>query len=270
MPTFQLETVTPQIVKPVLETQNEENFRNLDMATARKYAAIMKRGDWMENPVEMVAFGWDNQLLNGQHTYMAVLLSGTTQRLWTARNVDPKVTEVLDGNRPRRSEDDFIHEGDDRPGYTAAALNLWLWYESGSLKSATSRKDRQALLRAYRANPEMEASLDIAERLVPVYCARKQGPKPVGAWAFLHYVVSRIDKQAADEFFRQLTLPDGLLPENSPVLAFKQVLIGGRANSVRTLVGGGARSFFHAWNRWRDGLTLRPASIDPTYSAAPK
>lgn len=94
--------VTPELAREWLK-HNIGN-RKLRKALVRRYALIMKRGNWMLTP-EGIIFDSNGDLIQGQHRLSAV--SETEAPVWMMvwTNVDPEVFKALDRGAPRSYAD---------------------------------------------------------------------------------------------------------------------------------------------------------------------
>lgn len=95
--------VTPEIARRLIETSNRDN-RKIKPNVVKKYAKIMKNGDWKFSP-ETISISKSGRLLNGQHRMMAVLESGVTCRFLFATGFDDEVFSVLDRGAVRTRAD---------------------------------------------------------------------------------------------------------------------------------------------------------------------
>lgn len=95
--------VSPDIARILIETSNRNN-RRIKPNVVKKYAKIMKNGDWKFSP-ETISVSKTGRLLNGQHRMLAVIESGVTCRFLFARGFDDEVFSVLDRGAVRTRAD---------------------------------------------------------------------------------------------------------------------------------------------------------------------
>jgi hypothetical protein len=268
MPTYNLETITPQEAARILDKLNTENWRKLRPQWVAELANIIKRGDWRDNPLEPIGFAKEGvqggALIEGQHRLAAVVMAGREVQMWVCRGVDAADAPVLDSGHRRSSNDDLRREGVNDSSAVATALNLYWHWERGEIKRATSRTDRQTILRLYGSNQDIEDSLSPAIRLAEVFPGGARGRRARGGYAFLHYAASREDKNKANEFFNLLSMQvlPGDLPTTSPIHPLRTDLVNERLMGVRALAAGGANRFFHAWRSWLQDLPLKETNPD--------
>lgn len=73
---------TPEIANEILENYNDCNPRKLRKSVAADYARDMINGNWRDC-WECITFNTDGKLQNGQHRLLAVMISGTSQKMRT-------------------------------------------------------------------------------------------------------------------------------------------------------------------------------------------
>jgi hypothetical protein len=258
-----------EVISPARAAQYAEkavNYRRQTSQHVDKLAQMMRRGEWDEdNAVEPIAFNQQGELIEGKHRMLAVVKAGVPIGFWVVRGVPKKVENIIDTGKMRRAEDVFRRlYGMPDPKVSVGASNLLWHFEHGTLRTANgTRTDVLNLQRVYESNPEIEDSIRYGRKLYGVYRGS------AAAYVFLHYVLSRIDKQAADEFISQLALATEIeLGDSNAILALRRSMLGGDFKDVSASVKVGLWKAFHAWNRWRDGLPLRAARAD--HSVYPK
>lgn len=95
--------VTPEIARRLIETSNHGN-RKVRPMVVKKYAKIMKNGDWRFSP-ETISISRSGRLLNGQHRMLAVIESGVACRFLFATGFEDDVFAVLDRGAIRSRSD---------------------------------------------------------------------------------------------------------------------------------------------------------------------
>lgn len=97
--------VTPHLAG--LWLKNNHVNRRLNRGRVKKFARDMKGGRWIQNPSDLVCFGINGALLNGQHRLNAIVEAGVPVDLYIARNVDPEAQIIMDKGAPRRVSDNL-------------------------------------------------------------------------------------------------------------------------------------------------------------------
>ncbi len=96
--------VTPEMAKDFL-AQNDGN-RRLRPGVVVRYAAIMRKGEWMTSP-EALVFSKEGQILSAQHRLHSVIATGLPQKFLCIFGVPKDVVKVLDRGTMRRWGDAY-------------------------------------------------------------------------------------------------------------------------------------------------------------------
>lgn len=99
----QLLAWTPEMAEYVLANHNNhKDQRRMREPEAQKLARVQKTGAWRENlRTTWIVFDWDRNIINGQHTMRALVLSGKTLKIRTAWGDNPADIALYDAFRPR-------------------------------------------------------------------------------------------------------------------------------------------------------------------------
>jgi hypothetical protein len=95
--------VTPEMATDWLENHNNIN-RPKRIKLADKYTRDRVGGKYIVG-WHAIAFDWDGELLNGQHTLTAIIESGIPEEHLIVRGLDPKSRMIGDTDAPRRPAD---------------------------------------------------------------------------------------------------------------------------------------------------------------------
>ena len=96
--------ITPELAEFWLRYNNEGN-RKISPRTVLKYSVIMSALEWWGNIPDPYAYGWDGNLVNGQHRLAAILYSNTTQKGHVFFGADPGLRYFLDTAKKRTADD---------------------------------------------------------------------------------------------------------------------------------------------------------------------
>jgi hypothetical protein len=118
--------VTPEMARKYLE-KNTHNRKASD-PVVRKYAEVMRRGEWILNPADPICISEDGRLLNGQHRLLAVVKSGIACPFVVAINVDEKVQYVMDTGKKRSATDALSLIGASHSSTLASIIKLYLFW----------------------------------------------------------------------------------------------------------------------------------------------
>lgn len=195
--TMQVERITPAIAAHYLN-QNEKN-RRLSRTVVSRYVEAINRGEWVVNG-EAIKFGWNGNLLDGQHRLRACILADKSIDVCVVRGLDPEVFKTLDEGKGRKGGDCLYVLEYPNPLALAAACRMLFAYERGWT----------GYVRGYRkvSNDELLGVIKRHRKLVPfsgVYMKKpvfsRLIPHSVGMFAF--YVASMIDENEAFRFFTE-------------------------------------------------------------------
>src|SRR2546429_8204953 len=100
--TLTVEEITPDQARQYLD-HNGCN-RKLRIKTAEQYARDMTSGAWLEKPIP-ICIDVNGNLINGQHTLNALILSGKSYRFLVAKDVPNDVAAILDRGLGRSLSD---------------------------------------------------------------------------------------------------------------------------------------------------------------------
>lgn len=241
--------VTPEIAQHWL-TFNTAN-REVTQMKVDQFKLDMESGYWLDDGAP-IRFSY-GKLLDGQHRLKALILAGVTIRLLVVFGLDSETQATMDTGRGRTPRDIMAIEGQDKwsSAVLGSAIHTIIAYESGlaiySQAKYTNREVRNYYL-------EHAAALTTSINRVKTY-PRKFPLLPHARTVALHYTFSKIDADAADQFFDRLLIGDGLAT-TSPIYQLRARLAGDQ-NSKRHRT---AYEHFHfvikAWNAWRKGGTL--------------
>lgn len=251
--------VTPDLAQHWL-TFNSGN-REITQAKVDQYRADMEGGYWLDNG-ETIRFAY-GKLLDGQHRLMALVLAGVTIRMIVVHGVDSEAQATMDTGRSRTPRDVISIEREGRDGKwesatLGSAIHTIIAYESGlaiySARKYTNREVRNFYL-------EHASALEGTIRRVAGY-PRKFPLLPHARTVAAHYLLSRIDADAADTFFDRLLNGDNL-SKTSPMFILRARLDSDRMEKK----GRTAYEHFHyvikAWNAYRKGKAISRTAIYP-------
>ena len=144
--------------------QKNSGNRRLRRATARYFAALMKKGAWVHSP-DAIAFDELDRLINGQHRLTGIVLSGVPQWCTVVRGLSLDSFPHIDtGNR--RGLEDVLHIMDVPLSHSVApiAKRVASYVKAGYLNASIAGKGHNGspgtALYADRAD-ELEVATDL-------------------------------------------------------------------------------------------------------------
>lgn len=246
-----------------------ENPRNrpIQKAYVRELAAQMRDGRWRfaGDPIRRAE---GNALLDGQHRLHAVIEADTAVPFFVIEGMDPNAQDVMDRGRKRTIGHVLSIHGATSGNTLAAALGWLHAFEHRTVKrhggerSASSYATPQEILDLWAKHPDLEKSLRMnnAIQQAPFRYSPSLG-------VALHYRMSRIDPDAADEFFERLISGTELVKGDAIYVLREQLMRNSVQRLRRPYVDLAAWSV-QAWNAWRASravgrLLYRPGSDFP-------
>lgn len=236
-------SITPAIATDWLETRG--NNRKVLQSTVDRYGLDMRQGRWVFNGAP-IQFDEEGKLLNGQHRLWAIVESGCTIEAVVQWGIPRAAQATIDNGQKWQVKDLLYMEDEKNTTLLQAALRWVFRDEIGSLMSSPGMSNSTAIELLER-HPGIRRSVD--------FISSVRGPMYPSAAAFLHYKVSALDPDKADEFFMRLA--DGVgLQETSPVYRLRERLhyfLGrGRMHQSEALA-----IAIIAWNAFRAGKEMR-------------
>lgn len=240
--------VTPAIASEWLAA-NTHN-REVRPTTLRVLQAAAERGELRLNG-ESVIFSDTGILLDGQYRLSVIVLSGVTVDLVVVWGIPEDAQTTMDAGLRRTGADELRWNGIDHAADLAACLTqLWNYQTNGVLGSTgggggLSAPTRTEILEMARAHPNVALSLPVGHRLKGLIRQR-------GLTSALHYVLSEIDRDKAEEFFSRLA--DGQnLNSGDAILTLRETLLRDWSARLRMTPRRRAAIVIRAWNAFRTG-----------------
>lgn len=188
--------VEPSVAEKILEHNNARN-RDLRIRNIKFLTQQIEADRFVYNG-ESVVWGDDGNLNNGQHRMKSCVEAGKAIEILMVFGIPAERFTTYDQVAPRGGSDVLSIENKQNCGRLAAALRHLDNFELGRLgshnsKDCAKRVDNAYVLELMRRYPGIELS-------VAKYCNFPKLTRPSLA-AALHYLMSKVDAEAADEFF---------------------------------------------------------------------
>lgn len=242
-------TITPEVAAALL-TQNHNN-RVLRRHRTAIYGRDMHR--WQLNG-ETITFYVDGSVANGQHRLTACVDVGHPFETYIIGDIDPAAGDSIDIGIGRTAGDMLgRHAEPDGRNLAAALLVCWKLDVNGHLGTGASipYPTRTDLFMYLEDNPTIRLSMPNGSALSKsvVRYRRSLGTA-------LHFLTSRIDEEAASDFWARLEDGVGLYPGH-PVLALRTVLIREIGQPRRLEAEDVAALTVKAWNAYRRRANIK-------------
>lgn len=213
VPTASIERIDAALAKDLLaqNTANRPLSQSRKMILARKMAT----GQWMFTGQAHVIVGWNNVLLNGQHTLAAVIEADAVITTVVVLDVDPAAFARIDIGWKRTGSNVFAVEGAKHTSALAATIRVIQIYDS---LHRTDRGwagvyafDPDELLAVYHLDPDgLDAATAYGKALISA--GRSTGvPLQAGVVSAFRYLAVRQghDPEAVESFGRRVASDTG-------------------------------------------------------------
>lgn len=253
--------VTPEIAQHWL-TFNTSN-REITQAKTDQFKLEMERGEWREQG-DTIRFAY-GKLLDGQHRLVALTLAGVTLPMIVVHGLDPETQANMDTGRGRTPRDVLSIEGLDKweSRTLGSAIHTIIAYESGlALYSARKFLNREVRNYYLEHKSAIEATVQFCKGL-----PRKHPVVPHATIMALHYIFSKIDRDAADVFFGKL-LSGESIAKSSPLFFLRSRLMNDLLEKKSRTEYERLHFIVKTWNAMRKGspvkteLFMRPRDGD--------
>lgn len=239
-----VETINPFRAEELLK-KNKFN-RKTTKARIDRYAGEMRQGKWKLNGQPLI-FDEDGYLRNGQTRLRACIKSQCSFVTTVVRNVPRDAIPTVDIGQPWRSADYLSAEGNKYAHMLSSAIGwiMRILAGDGALGHNGWSPTPSQVLDFNRRHPEMEDSLRVGESCKLLLSK--------GITAALHYLFSKANKDAADQFFADLAKGSNL-SDSDPVYALRQNLIKIRSQKIKLPTHEIAARVVRSWNQREQGL----------------
>jgi len=245
-PTYSIESIGPKEAAVMLE--NNPHNRHLRPSWVAVLARRMKAGKWKET-AEPIKFDGPGILLDGQHRLQAIITSGMTLEFIVVRGLNPDARFAMDTGAKRTGTDALVMDGfgGDARAVGAACNYLWRFLRYGGVNTDRA-PDNEDIIQTFTEHPEIQESVEAtkAARTKAIWGSH-------GLFAFCHYIFSRQDRDAADQFMAGLLSGIGLESSRDPIWILRDRLIHEATRQAKITTSYIAQLTFKAWAIWREG-----------------
>lgn len=242
-----IERITPERAEQMLK-HNHGN-RKPSRERVKMFIRLMETGLFKMNG-ETIKFARSGRLIDGQHRLLAIVATGLTVTIMVVTGLDDDVYPTLDRPRVRSAADVLEARGDVSGRTLAAAVAIVSAYENKVISAnGWPRLETEEILRALDARPEIRRSMEV------VGCHRNEvyARAPMVA---AHYIFSRENAEAADEFIAALRTGVGLA-EGEPVYHLRERLLRDRSAKAKINRAYAFALMIKAWNAHVEHRPLR-------------
>lgn len=244
----QLQTITPDDALEMLKYNNHN--RNARPRHVARLAADMVNERWVDNG-DAIRFSRTGRLLDGQHRLLAIIKSGRAVRMRIIRGLPDECQSTIDDGAKRKTCDVLSMHGVQYAHVLPAAIKVVLCWDRHRNPNQRITINNSEILDLYESMPGIGDSVVFGTQL---YQETGRGILPSTATA-CHYILARIDKQDADEFFR-LLISGTDLSKGHPCHTLRARLIKSSESKGRADHNLHTALLFKAWNAYRSGRPM--------------
>jgi hypothetical protein len=250
--TYKMTAITPELAAAWLENRNTHNRPLRDYRIA-ELARDMSAGRWHDTG-EPIKFDYNDALLDGQHRLGAIVASGVTIEMLVIWGLQPETQDYMDIGLKRSVADSLVLEGKIKVRHAAVAAiaRQMLALEAGAVGSndAKKRPTHAEVLDFVRNDPE-----GLEEAAYVQHKARDAGLRGGMVYGLAYYMLSKVDADDAEQFFKHLIDGQGLLA-GSPIYALRTKLIKDPPDRASRSVRHELFYFIKAWNAYRRNQSI--------------
>lgn len=229
------------------------NNRKISKANVRRYKADAASGKWFLNG-QPIIFSADGVLADGQHRGEAVFETEFRVPTLVVAGVEPEARRTMDQGRSRTVADQMTIMGED--GEIAGTMIRYILafdrLKGEALRGLAIPSQAEIIEFFEKHRDELLPSVQFARPLRDV--ARFHVAATM--IAFLHYTLSKIDRDKAEQYLTQIAKGEGL-NENDVAYRIREKLMAlGRINATKK-----AEVLLTGWNAFYQGKPLRQIRV---------
>lgn len=257
------ETVTPAIAEAWLE-HNALN-RPLRLNVARRYADMMRRGQWMQIG-DPIRFDITGRLLDGQHRLKAIVDAGVTLELVVIRDLPTESFQVMDTGRSRTPGDVLSMLGYSNTAFMGAAVRMLVVLDAGMSPGNNDELNlvtREDIVEWVQAHPEINEQITRAKSLYD-----RMGAGSCTAFGVFQVLATRVVGDGPVWEFTEALADGAGLDAGDPRLALRNYLLRqrGRSRAEQVAAGAGHRVVLSAtlvrtFNAWLAGKKMSTIAV---------
>lgn len=217
-PMAEFVTVTPTLAAYILK--NNDNNRGIKPVKSFQYASDMAGGRWMFNH-EPIIISDTGELNDGQHRLSAVIDANVSIPMLLTFGASRESRKTVDQGAARTAADYLSMDGVKNASTAAGLARLVMAYEKSSgvgVGFAKEFSNAQITERVHK-DAKIGTSADFAQHCA-VYARGLLIPSIIGA---LHYLFSRVDQSAAEQFLTQVCIGENI-KRGDPAFAVRSAL----------------------------------------------
>lgn len=221
--------------------------RHVSQVKVEHYARDMAAGRWDDNG-ETIIVSSEGLLNDGQHRMMAVIDANTVVPFLFVFGVSRESRTTVDQGKARSAGDYLDMDGASYAHNAATAARWLIAYERADGRNLAQRPKitNAEVLERCRADTDITVSAAFAHKNLKAYRALFSHT----VMAVAHYILSDINKVAAEEYLTQIALGENI-KRGDPAFAVRQAFLSGKRERQDAL-----EIVLHGWNAYRSKRKL--------------
>ena len=259
-----VETIDVELAQRYLAERDDD--RPFSNGHLRYLVERQKRGEWQTNG-DSLKFDTDGKLRDGQHRMMMVMQTGIPIEVVVVRDIAPDAFITMDTGKNRNLSDILAIKKYPNHASLAQAL-IWVYrYVTDYMAQGGSRKSHEQQLGMLGKHSELQESVAFCLNL-----GQPAGrPGFQGITMATHYLFSRIDTEAANDFIERYVTGLRLEEQTDPVAVLRGQVVSFATARVKPVALQVFRLYALAWNAKREGRQQKQLyKVRPTSPRRPK
>ena len=246
------EFIPPEIAAEYISQEKRPTNRRVSKMHVDDLAHSMQTGQWLEEALEPIIFDNARHLIDGRHRMWALIETGQSHFFQVARGLASETIWVLDTGR-RRTIPDFLSVAGERncKALAAAIKTFAHWTKTGSLAHPGRNFSSLTPQEAFRI---LEAHPGLRESTIKGSAVGRAIGGGSGRWAGIHYVLSQIDQEDADDLVDRAAHGD-YLHNTHPIFQLRKRALENILNKQKMTPSESAVLICKAWDMYRRGKT---------------
>ena len=243
--------VTPEVATLLLSRLHPRQRSR--KAMVRKYADLMRSGQFKDRWGVPFAFDMDGQLINGKQRCLAVLESGATITVYATTDHCGDDIDVLDPAAATRTSSDVLSMRGVPESNTSAAAIRWIWMiVMNEVQQTVKRPSNKQIVSFLENNTDLPEAVIKGRKL-----ATQTKMLPGGMASAIIWITSILDDAKSEEFFDRLIDGANLEP-TSPIYLLRRKFekVSSLRNETRMPVAQKLAMTVIAWNAFQSDTRL--------------
>lgn len=256
-----------------IDREAAERYLNLDKGNNRPFSTghlgdlvgRQMRGEWVTNG-DTIRFDANGQVRDGQHRLRMVKQTGIPIEVVVVHNIDPAAFSTMDVGK-KRSLGDVLYIEKEKNSTQLAGTLAWIWRYLSRRMRGMNAGSHEEVRKVLTQHPEIRDAI--------VFYLSLDRPLSTPSWKVVtmstHYLFSRVDATAANDFISKYVTGLGLVDSTDPIKVLRDQVIK-YASDPRKPAGSQVFALLcRAWNAHQAGQPIKKKFTLPRVTkASPK